>query len=304
MSIYAADDIRSQLGAVRMRPQVDPSTPIKAAQYVEIHDIEPTSASDAGSKTWHVRGANCIFVWTDAVSGDRFDRSAQPDEYAVLMYSGSAPIRVSAGDNTADVDEEAFIVVPPGESSIEALGDGPIIRVFSSLTEDILTMACNANAYAEPDRRCAPLVPWPHPVDGFKLRVYRLSETPITDGRFGRIFRTTNLMVNFLAEEPAPRDPLRLSPHVHEDFEQLSVAVKGEYIHHIRYPWGPDSSRWHEDDHGRVGTPSVTIIPPPTVHTSQGIGPHQQLLDIFSPPRLDFSAMPGWVLNEVEYPAP
>jgi hypothetical protein len=304
MSIYAADDIRSKLSNVGARPRVDPATPVKPAQYIEIHEVEPTAVSDAGSKSWHIRAANCVFVWTDAISGDRFDRSAQVDEFAILMFSGSAPIRISANDHTAEVDEEAFIVVPPGDSSIEALGDGPIIRIFSAFNEDILAMVLNADAYAEPDLRCAPLVPWPHPVDGFKLRVYRLSETPITEGRFGRIFRTTNLMVNFLAEEPAPRDPLRLSPHVHDDFEQLSVAVKGEFVHHIRYPWGTDSSRWRQDDHGQVGTPSICIIPPPTIHTTQGVGPHQQLLDIFSPPRLDFSAQPGWVLNAVEYPAP
>jgi hypothetical protein len=39
------------------------------------------------------------------------------------------------------------------------------------------------------------------------------------------------------------------------------------------------------------------------VHTTQGVGPHQQLIDIFSPPRVDFS-ISGWVLNAADYPAP
>jgi len=132
--------------------------------------------------------------------------------------------------------------------------------------------------------------------------VYRLADTPIAEGRFGRIFRTTNVMVNFLAEEPRPRDPQKLSPHFHDDFEQISLAVQGRFVHHIRYPWGPDSSQWRDDEHREIATPSICVIPPPTVHTTQGVGDHQQLIDVFSPPRVDFSTS-GWVLNADDYPA-
>ena len=240
--------------------------------------------------------------YTEAKAGDVFARTGHPDEYVVLMYSESAAVRVTAGEQTADVDEEAFIVVPPGDSSVEVLGDGILIRLFSVVADDLREGAFNTAAYDEPDVRHAPLVPWPDPVGGFKLRVYRLLETPIAEGRFGRIFRTTNLMVNFLAEEPAPRDEKKLSPHFHDDFEQISLAVKGHFIHHIRYPWGPDSTQWRPDESREIDTPSICIIPPPTIHTTQGIGEHQQLLDIFSPPRVDFSTS-GWVLNAADYPA-
>ncbi|WP_220504593.1 hypothetical protein [Microbispora sp. H13382] len=305
MTMYAKDDLRSQLAnAPAAQTAVDPSTPIRAAQYLEFSEFAPAETGPGGSRTWLARGQNVVLAWTDAVAGDRFTRAGQPDEYAVLLYSDSASIRVIAGDETREVAEEAFVVVPPGDSLIEALTDGPIIRVFSSVAEDLRDAALNAAAYAEPDPRCAPLVPWPDPVDGFRLRVHRLAETPITEGRFGRIFRTTNLMVNFLAEEPTPRDPLKLSPHSHDDFEQLSLGVKGEFVHHMQYPWGPDSTQWRPEDHGRVGTPSLTVIPPPAIHTTQGVGPYQQLIDIFSPPRKDFSARPGWILNADEYPAP
>lgn len=302
MSTYAKDDIRSTLQATAPTVEVDPSTPIKPSQWIEFLNLEPTATLPRGSRVWNARAANLVVSYVDGRAGDVLERSAQVDEYAVLQYSESARIRVVAGQETADIDEEAFVVVPPGDSRIELLGDGPVIRLLSVRSDDLRDSALNADAYAEPDARSAPLGEWPEPVGGFRLRVYRLAETPIAPGRFGRIFRTTNVMVNFLAEEPAPRDRHRLSPHHHDDFEQISLAVKGDFVHHIRYPWGPDSTGWRADEHRQIATPSICVIPPPTVHTTQGVGEHQQLIDIFSPPRVDFSTS-GWVLNAADYPA-
>jgi quercetin dioxygenase-like cupin family protein len=303
MSAYATDDIRSRLAEVAPTRTIDPTTPIKPSQWIEFLTHEPTETTAGGGRTWIARAANLVIAYSLVKRGDVLARRAQPDEYAVLMYSESAPVTVSTGDEVDTVDEEAFIVVPPGDSDVRAEADGVIIRLFSTRADDLRTAALNASAYAEPDLRAAPLEPWPDPVGGFRLRVYHLADTPIVEGRFGRIVRTTNLMVNFLAEEPGPRNPRKLSPHHHDDFEQISLAVKGRFMHHIRYPWGPDSAQWRQDESREIATPSICVIPPPTVHTTQGLGPHQQLIDIFSPPRVDFSAS-GWVLNADDYPQP
>lgn len=302
MSMYAADDIRSQLTTTAPAKAADPNAPIRPAQWIEFRAAAPTEVGARGSKTWVARAANLVIAYTEAKAGEVFTRSAQPDEYTVLMYADSAPVTVTSGASSESVAEEAFVVVPPGDSEIRADADGILIRLFSTRAEDLAARARNAEAYAEPDERVAPLTAWPDPVGGFALRVYRLADTPIAEGRFGRIFRTTNLMVNFLAEEPQPRDVHRLSPHHHDDFEQISLAVRGRFMHHIRYPWGPDSTQWRPDESREIATPSICVIPPPTVHTTQGIGEYQQLIDIFSPPREDFSAS-GWVLNADDYPA-
>jgi len=304
MTMYAKDDIRSRLASpAEPARTVDPNTPIKPAQPIVFHDHEPTERGASGGRTWIARAANLVIAYSEAKAGETFPRTGQPDEYTLLLTSESAAVRVVAGERSAEVDEEAFVVVPPGDSVVEVLTDGPVIRLFSTEASDLVAASLNAAAYAEPDLRATPVTPWPDPVGGFTLRVYRLAETPIAEGRFGRIFRTTTVMVNFLAEEPTPRNPQKLSPHHHDDFEQISLAVKGTFTHHIRYPWGPDSTRWRPDESHEVGSPSICVIPPPTVHTTQGIGDHQQLIDIFSPPRDDFSAA-GWVLNTQDYPAP
>ncbi|MCZ2839959.1 hypothetical protein [Modestobacter sp. VKM Ac-2985] len=302
MTTYAADDIRSNLATAAPTRTVDPSTPIRPSQWIEFLSLPPAETTPNGSRTWIARAANLVIAYTEARAGDVFPRTGQPDEYAVLLYSDSAPVTVTADGATESVAEEALVVVPPGDSEVRVDADGVLIRLFSTVADDLTASSVNAAVYTEPDPRAAPMVPGPDPVGGFRLRVYRLAETPIAEGRFGRIFRTTNLMVNFLAEEPAPRNAQKLSPHTHEDFEQISLAVKGRFVHHIRYPWGPDSAQWRPDENREIATPSICVIPPPTVHTTQGVGPHQQLIDLFSPPRADFAAS-GWVLNADDYPA-
>jgi mannose-6-phosphate isomerase-like protein (cupin superfamily) len=119
-----------------------------------------------------------------------------------------------------------------------------------------------------------------------------------------RIFRCTNLMINVLAKRATARDVTKLSPHSHADFEQASLAVEGEYVHHLRYPWTPDMTAWREDEHLEIGSPSVTVIPPNVVHTSRNVGGPGWLIDVFAPPRVDFSTKPGLVCNADEYPMP
>ena len=151
----------------------------------------------------------------------------------------------------------------------------------------------------------APFAAWPDPVGGHRVRVYSLDNWPADPDRFGRIFRCSTFMINYFYPVPGPRDPSKMSPHYHDDFEQLSLQLGGDYVHHIRTPWIPDMGAWRDDEHMACASPALTIIPPPSIHTSQAVGNDvHQLIDIFSPPRFDFSARPGWVINADEYPQP
>ncbi|EOD67368.1 hypothetical protein [Amycolatopsis vancoresmycina] len=287
--MYEKDDPRSGL-ATAARP--DSGAAIAPAQYLDLWE------------TPVVRAQNVILVHTDARDGDDLDNGTLDGELAIVVTDASPAFTVLTGEGTTRITEPGLVVVPPGASRISVHGDGPLVRLVEATEPAWRERVANADAYAEDHPRVRLLERWPEPAEP-RVRCYPLSEVPDDPKRFGRIFRTRSFMVNFLPPQEGPRDPHRLSPHHHDDFEQLSLAVQGEYVHHIRTPWLPDRTAWREDEHVRIGSPSVTIIPPPTVHTSEASSPGvNQLIDIFSPPRLDFSEKPGWVLNADDYPMP
>ena len=79
------------------------------------------------------------------------------------------------------------------------------------------------------------------------------------------------------------------------------MAVAGDFLHHLRVDWGKNANEWREDEHKLAGSPSVLVIPPELIHTTEGVGAgHHLLVDIFAPPRRDFIAK-NWVLNSSEY---
>lgn len=302
--MYDPTDPRAALSPTAPRPAVAPDAPIAAPSYTEFG--EPPQIEDAVSgRTWIVRGQNFVLTRSPLEPGQVLEREEQEHEYVVLLTSDDARITVTAGGTTREVAGKALVVVAPGRSRIVAGTGTEVIRLFDHRTADLAALASNAGEYATPHTRVAPLVPWPAPAGGERLRVYHPDEVPAEPGRFGRIYRTRSFMVNVLDPSDGPRPENKLSPHHHDDFQQCSLAVEGSFEHHIRTPWTTDMAQWRPDEHRVVGSPSVAVIPPPTVHTTRACGEGtNRLIDIFSPPRADFSAREGWVLNAADYPAP
>lgn len=301
--MYNASDPRAKLDSTATAyGKAAPSTHFAAADYIKFHEVPPIESS-AEARTWYGRGQNFIVAYTEATAATALERSAQPDEYILVLPHKTSSAAITTDRETRNVPGYSIVVLPPGDSRIVVSG-GVAVRVFTSMSQDLAQRSINTQSYATPHPFIPPFQPWPAPPAGFGLRVYSL-DVPPEEGRFGRIWRCTGLMVNVLPREDGPRDITRLSPHHHEDFEQCSLAIQGAFTHHIRWPWTANLKHWRDDEHESCPAPSMAVIPPPAIHTSAGSEPGvNQLIDIFSPPRMDFSKMPGWVLNAGEYPLP
>lgn len=255
----------------------------------------PHVIEKAGSKTWVLRGGNFVVAHTEGLAGEIFERD-NPDEYFVYVTNGK--ISLDNGELTVHADNRTIAIVPPGLSRITLQTNSTIIRIFSNRASDLLDLATNANDYANGDDDFAPLPDGVLPFAGSTLRTYQLDD--FADWKM-RLFRCENLMINVF-DHRQPRETTALTPHSHDDFEQGSFAVAGDWMHHLRRPWTPDISQWAEDEHLGIGSPSLTVIPAKMVHTSRSINPgYAQLLDVFAPPRRDFLAQ-GMVCNAAEYP--
>ena len=280
--------------------------PMRKATHARHYTEAPQLVDPDGSRHWVTRAANFVTVVTDAQKGASFDRSNNPDEYMLLLPQAPEAL-VEAGGKRITAKENSLTIVPPGKSTVTIQKPGTVVRIFSNRAADVMAMAANGAIYADGASEVTPIAPWPNPVGGFHLRHYAMSDFPSPDSSplKMRVFRSTNLMINIFEPWAKRRDQTKLSPHSHDDFEQMSLALQGSFVHHLRYPWGPDKTKWNEDEHEHYDSPSVLVIPPRVVHTTQDVGNGTTwLIDIFGPPRIDFSSKPGFVLNAEDYPMP
>jgi hypothetical protein len=279
------------------------ATEYAGAEYGRFDRDPPVDAGPQG-RSWYLRAQNFILNHVEAEAGGRFDRVCQPDEYALILPDPDMAVEVRCGVETIEVGGGSVAFVPAGDSSILAMRAGRIVRLITCLSADLLAKCSNAQSYKTAHPNIPPFKPWPASPSGSRIRTYPLEVAPMP-GRFGSIHRCSTFMINAIERYEGPRDARRLSPHQHDDFEQCSFAAEGSFIHYVRWPWTPNLEQWRDDEHEHCASPSAIVIPPRAIHTSRGMSlGMNRLIDIFCPPRIDFSMKPGWVLNAADYPMP
>jgi hypothetical protein len=184
-------------------------------------------------------------------------------------------------------------------------GAGKFIIVSSRRTDLAGRGALNEADYAQPDPRITPAgEPFRRLRNAASIEVIAIDElrAPADNPRL-KMLQSESISINWV-EYDGPRDRSKLSPHSHKSLEQGSLALEGDFVHHLRVEWKPDATHWRDDLHAHLPSPSLMVVPVNLIHTSEGVGEgHHLLIDVFSPPRRDFIAK-GWVLNSKDYEAP
>jgi len=266
------------------------------------HRADLVSLADTGSDSplvsRYVRGQNFLIEWLDAKADAPALPLSSDDETILMTFDASA--RIAGGVTEARVAGRTIVVLPAGDFQIH-LGPGRA-AVLSTSRKGVSADALNAASYAKRDERVSLLEkPWARRRDGQQLQIFEIDKVkaPADNPRL-KMFQSATMSINWVDYE-GPRNRKLLSPHFHDDFEQASLAAAGDFVHHLRVTWGSDANEWRDDVHLEAGSPSVLVIPPKLIHTSEGVGPGRHLLiDVFTPPRRDFIAR-NWMLNSSEY---
>jgi hypothetical protein len=277
--------------------------PPRERSFVTFADSPP--ASNDPCRRQIARSRNFSVEWIEFGSGDPC-AFASDAEALVLVVEGSARIASSTSTSPAPIatiPADSVAIVPPGTHALRGDAGAVCVVIASQRSDPHGRAPLNGSAYAE-DKA----TPASHP----PFRRHRALQSPQVLGYDQikaspekprlKMLQTETLSIN-IVDYQGPRDRAALSPHSHTDFEQGSLALKGNFVHHLRTPWGSNADLWREDEHLPAPSPSLVVIPVHVIHTTEGVGAGRHLLiDVFSPPREDFIAS-GWVFNSGDYRA-
>lgn len=253
-----------------------------------VHELPPGAVA---------RGQN---FWVQWIEGETALDATSPHEMLLLLPDGGATVQTAT--EVRELPGRSVCVLPAGATTVRLAGTGRAALIASSRPDLGHDAARNEADYAVPDARIRPtghLYARKTPSTAIQVLEVDAIQPPADKPRL-KMFQTDTLSINWV-EYQGPRDRTQLSPHNHTDFEQGSLALAGDFLHHLRVHWGGNADQWREDEHLQAPSPSMITVPVLMVHTTEGVGPGRHLLiDVFSPPRHDFIDK-GWVANAGDY---
>lgn len=255
---------------------------------------------DGAARRHRVRARDFTVEWIEFADPAQALSFGSDAELLVLVARGTVRLATPSDAGGLQIPADAVAIVPSGTHAVRG-SDGARCAVIASRRTD-LPDDTTTGAAADADR--------PSPPPAFRGLQQRTAPQVLTFDQIKasaekprlKMLQTETLSIN-IVDYRGPRDRTALSPHSHADFEQGSLAIEGDFVHHLRTPWGSDANQWRDDEHLAAPSPSLVVVPPHVIHTSEGTGDGRHvLIDVFSPPRRDFIAS-GWVFNAGDYRA-
>ena len=280
----------------------DSTTGVRDRGFADFSTAPPETIR--GNRHWLMRGQNFWLEWVElSGEGAAFDAESS---HELLVIAPSAGLRVTpaSGSQAVDVPAHSVAILAPGRHSVSGAAGARCTILMSQRPDLAGRRVLNAQAYDTPDKRIVPTgMPYRRRQPGGKVEVLPITAIMASkDKPRLKMLQTETLSIN-IVEYDGPRNRAELSPHSHSAFEQGSLAIEGNFVHHLRAPWGSDAGQWRDDEHLQAPSPSLLVVPVELIHTTEGVGGgHHFLVDVFSPPRGDFIAK-GWVFNAPDYEA-
>lgn len=237
------------------------------------------------------RSANFEVHWIESSPGEIHFVGGNLEQMLVLT---DVAARVTISDKIHEINPRSVVILPEGPAQLELAQAGLAVLLTAEPSADTL----NAEDYCDIDSRIAPV---PDIRGPGTLRIIEIdSIQPPADKPRLKMIQSAVMSINWV-EYDGPRDRTALSPHNHADLEQGSLAIHGDFVHHLRVPWSKNANDWRDDLHLKAGAKSLTVIPVEMIHTTEGVGDGKHLLlDVFAPARSDFIAK-GWMCNQSDY---
>jgi mannose-6-phosphate isomerase-like protein (cupin superfamily) len=269
---------------------------LRAHRFITLSDAAP-AGYDNGILTRYMRLQNALIAWSEA-HANAVLRQDEPNELVVVLPDAGAVL--ASGAIRIEAPARSICILPPGPSSITLKTSCRVIRAFAPLPAALAVQATNAPDYKEARPGVKPIGSTMVYTGPSEIRVYEIERFKAVAGKRPPSFQTGAMNVMWI-ERTDPTDPTKLDPHSHEDFEEGALVVSGEYIEHLRTPWGQNASQWREDEHVTCRPGTLIIVPPTVIHTTEALGPGPHLmLNIFAPARADHIKS-GMVLNAKDY---
>jgi hypothetical protein len=255
--------------------------------------------SEGASQRSFARGQNFTVERITAAAGDILEIGGTQE---MIMLCVETDVVVSGCGHSVRLRPRSVAILPSGAYRLGFSQPGRIFVLATGRTDIAIGQAINAARYDDPDARVAPVgEPFRRQRRADEIVVFAIDEVapPPTNQRL-KFIQSATMSINWV-EYRGPRDRTQLSPHSHADFEQGSLAIEGDFVHHLRTEWKSNANLWRDDVHLEAGKDTLLIIPPELIHTTEGIGEGDHILiDIFAPPRRDFIAN-RWMHNETDY---